>query len=220
METSVFTIISAILGFLGFIISIVALFINWKKFTNDKPNLKASVIKSSYSRDVSREKERLNFKLLIQFINRGQAPGSIIDLKAYLRYPEKLYEQYPYLKYQFPKSLHFVTPANIATDCPFTIQANGAENKEFEFIFNDLKFEYLDRCDVPIDFANPKNWERNDLPILMRLVADTSSGEIEFYNCSFRVDQEESEIHFGSLDYNFKYGGPKDDFSPKIDFWE
>lgn len=217
-ELTLFQIIPVILSVASLIISFLALFINWKKFIKEKPKLEASVIKSSYSRYVIGDPERLSFKLSIQFVNKGQAPGSITDLKAFIRYPERLFKQYPPLKYQIPKFMHSASPTNIATDCPFTIQANGAENKEFEFVFKDIIFEYLDRCGMPIDFRNPKKWEWKDLPIWIRLVADTSSGEIEFMDCSFRVDQEESKTYRGSLNYNPKYGGPDDDFSTRVDF--
>jgi hypothetical protein len=144
------------------------------------------VIKSSYTEYVDDDPEGgLTFNLSIQFKNKGQAPGSITDLKAFIRYPERLFKQYPHLKYQIQKFIHSASPTNIATNCPFTIQANGAENREFEFVFKDIIYDYLDRCQMPIDLRNPKKWEWNDLPIWIRLVADTSSGEIIFRDCSF-----------------------------------
>jgi len=220
-ELTIYQIIIGILSVLSLIISIIALFINWKKFIKDKPILKGFVIKSSYTEYVGDDPEGgLTFNLSIQFSNKGQAPGSITDLKAFIRYPERLFKQYPHLKYQIPKFMFSATPTNIAIACPFTIQANGAENKEFEFVFKDIIFEYLDRCGMPLDFKNPKKWEWNDLPIWVRLVADTSSGEIEFMDCCFRVDQEESKIYRSSLNFSPKYGGPNDDFSPKVDFDE
>ena len=219
-QATIISVSALILSIASLIISIFDPFINWKKYKRETPKIKASVVKSSYKKNVNENRNRLLFKFLIQFENIGQAPGSITDLKAFIRYPEELFKQCPQLKYQITKFLHSASPTNIDNNCPFGIKANGAIKKEFEFAFEDIIFEYIDRCQMPINFRDPKKWEWEDLPIFIRLVAKTSSGEIEFFDCSFSVDQEESKMHHGFLNYNPKYGGPMDNFSPKIDFDE
>lgn len=197
-------------------VALGALFINWRKFIRERPRMSANVTFARYFRDASEKPNQILVRLLIQFKNKGQAPGSVTDLVASIRYQENLFKSYPYLKYKFDKFMFSDRPLNYLEDCPLTIQSNGAESKSFDFLFEDIVFEYIDRCQIAIDLRNPKKREWVDLPILVRIIADTSSGKVEFICCVFEKDQEESKQSMGTIDH--LYGGTTDEFAPKIDF--
>jgi hypothetical protein len=209
-------IIAIFLSSLSLVIAIIALFINWKKFVRDKPKIEALVVNGLYQ---NLENTQLSIDVTIQFINKGQAPGSVTDIKAFVRYSERVFKIYPPLKYKFDRFTHFVRPYEVSKHFPILIEANGAKNKELRFNFDNIVINYVDRGIMPINLKEPKKWEWKDLPILIKFMVDSSSGIIEFETFVFRYDQEESRRERGTIDYEY-YDERKDDFAPKIDFDE
>lgn len=207
--------IAIIISLISLLIAIIALIINWKKFLRERPNLNAFVLNGSYQNQP--QDKSIIIDVTVQFINKGHAKGSITDIKGYIRFPESLFKRYPHLKYENNKFMFIERPINFSKNFPVQIEDNGANNKNLRFLFKNIIFEYLDRCGMPIDFMTPKKWEWIEEPILIKFVADSSSGKIEFMTCVFSSDQEESKTDWGTIDHTF-YDERKDDFAPKITY--
>ena len=108
-------------------------------------------------------------------------------------------------------------PANYLDVFPIEIGPYGSKLIELKLIFKDIYSDFLDRCYMPLNPKKPKKWEWNDLPILFKIVANTTVGNVEKDMCLFREDLPESKKVRGTLDV-LEHSEYIQKFTPKIEF--
>lgn len=208
---------------LGYVISaspgIASLYLYWKKLKKEEPKIEFKVVEGCFKierKDNGKDDLILTMKVL--FENKGNASGSITDLVVFVRYSEKAIKMYPFVLGMINSELVVSErPADYLDVFPIEIGPYGSKVIELKLIFKDVYSDFLDRCNVTLNPKNPKKWEWRDLPILVKIVANTTVGNIKRNTCLFREDLPECKKVRGTLDV-LEHSKFIQEFTPKIEF--
>jgi hypothetical protein len=199
----------------GSVAGLAALFLYWKKIKKEEPEIIFHLVQSSYKVN---GKSDLSLNLNIIFENKGNAPGSVTDFLAMIRYSEKALKMYPFI---LPSLNSLVInagrPTNYLKIYPIEIGPYGSKKVNLLIKFSNVNIDVLDRCAVPINIREPKRWEWKDLPIFVKILVEYSKGKTEGGDCIFRDDLVESQEIRGTID-GFEYSEAVHIFTPKIEF--
>lgn len=187
----------------------------WKDYKSKQPKIIFKIIKRSYKIEENKEEKSLILNIKLLFENKGNASGSVTDLKAWLRYSEKALKMNPQISGMLDNLTFSERISNYENIFPIEINPYGSKNIEAVFKFNKIDTDFLDRCGVPINFKHPK-WDWKDLPILVKLRSKTTNDTIESDCCVFREDLPDSQEIYGTIN-EFEESTALYNFSPKIE---
>ena len=202
-------------GIIGSVTGSLALALHWKKLKKEEPKIVFYIVKSWY--ESKRKTKRwsdtsdLTFNILVLFENKGNAAGSITDIKMRIRYSGQILEKYPFMSDIITDYVESKRPKNFEEVIPLELGPYGSKKVELKFEFEEISEILLDRCLVSLDLRKPKKWEWKDLPLRSQLTVKCTTGFLTTDCCIFRKDLPESKTIRGSisvsedadLDWNF-----------------
>ncbi|MBO8181825.1 MAG: hypothetical protein H0Z28_03410 [Archaeoglobus sp.] len=208
---------------IGYVISaspgLASLYLYWKKLKKEEPKVDFKVVEGCFKIEKKdKGKDDLILTMKILFENRGNASGSITDLVVFIRYSEEAVKMYPFVLGMINSELVVSErPTDYLDVFPIEIGPYGSKLIELKLIFENIYPDFLDRCYMPLNLKNPKKWEWSDLPVLFKMVANTTVGNIKKDVCLFREDLPESKKVRGTLDV-LEHSKIIQEFTPKIEF--
>lgn len=171
----------------------------------EQPNVSFGFINGSYKIDQYEDHENVLLKLKILFKNNGKSPTSVTGIVANLKYRE-----------EFLKDLGNIDPIirskRLDNPIPLKIGPGVAKQAEFNFEFENVYPEYLDRILVPVSptelcemLQDKTKWPKpSDLPLNVTIIGETLTQIITTVWWIYNEDQEESKITGGTLDFRKK----------------
>ena len=199
-------IIRDILGILGWLTSaVIVIYFHKKQLNLQKPEISFSIYSSSYTQKIEDasmglNKGELDFNLTLLFKNSTNAPGSVTDIIAKIRYHGSTLEKYPSLIDMINHEIVLSNrPENIHGIIPIKIDPYGARKIKIRVCFKDVFISLVDRCNVPIDFKKPEIPKWENLPLLINIYAKYVDKTIEVTECVFRYDLEDSKRVHGTI---------------------
>jgi hypothetical protein len=200
------SVISLLLSIVSICISAILVYITWRRDKKENPNIVLSVITRSYKiEDLSKLEfsslGKIRIKMKLRFENKGRSPCSITDIKIYVRYAERLFDESPQLKHGIRTFIFSERPLNYTDLFPIEIKSYGSEKIEVEFLFDGLHINYLDRFLMltPISFQESKKWDWKDLPLMVKIVAKTPLETIDTLDAVYRDNLPESKRVNGTI---------------------
>lgn len=200
LTIKIFTIVGSFAGLITFYF----MFIEHRR---KKPIIECLIEHAFYEviKKDSERKGQLMVKPTFVIHNKGSIGSTITGCMGYVRYHRSI------AKGIFEPVIEGETESN---NLPIHIKPDCSTKFELTLHFKTQNNEYyLDRCMMPIDIHNPKKWDWNDLPIIVKFMFKHTKGKFEIEDCIFRKDQSQSKEK--NYFYPLEVAKGKFDFYPK-----